>query len=287
MKRIIGCICMLSLAVFSACSAKEPELTAVETAAKYMEEGDYAKAVESYSALILEDSGNADYYVGRANAYAASASDAEAMRAAYADYRKAIELDQLNPAAYTGLAQYFMRQENYGSAVSVLENAVETLSAAGAPEEDIRSLEEKLAGYKEETGFRSGGQVLYSDNLQVSDISYTVVPCEPRESKALEGFIIVGNICFSVRAEGPQDVRFVHGAMVADDVSYFVENDMAAAAEDWKENRRSVTFETVPFYDSGSAPVEEHWEKVQVCLMGFDENYDFAGYAVIEIDISK
>ena len=136
---------VLSLAA-GACSAKAPELTAVETAAKYMEEGNYAMAVESYSALISEDPGNADYYVSRAHAYAASASDAEALRAAYEDYMKAIELDKLDPAAYIGLAQYYMQQENYASAVCVLENAVETLSASDAPEEDIRSLEEQLAG---------------------------------------------------------------------------------------------------------------------------------------------
>ena len=129
--------------------------------------------------------------------------------------------------------------------------------------------------------------MLYSENLQVSDISYTVVPCDPRAHEAMEDFIIVGKIHTSVRVEGPQNVRFVHGAMVSDDVSYFVENDMQAEAGNWKESRRSVTFETVPFCENVSAPVEEHWETVQVCLMGFDENYDFVGYAVIEMDISR
>ncbi len=175
MKKTVLFICAALLVTCSACSAKEPELTAVETAAKYMEEGDYSKAIETYSALISEDSGNAQYYAARAEAYAAYGTGEESVQAAIADYRSALELDDRLTDAYTGLARIYAEIYSGDSAGYVLLEGIEALEAAeGDHEEDIQMLKELMAGYSD---YRIDGvEVVSSENLDLSKLRHRFIP---------------------------------------------------------------------------------------------------------------
>lgn len=82
----------------------EPVVYTLESAAAYMEEGNYALAIESYSALIDSDPDNYSLYIMRAQAYAMQKEYSSAV----SDCTAAIGIDDANTEAYVfrGLLNY-------------------------------------------------------------------------------------------------------------------------------------------------------------------------------------
>ena len=279
MKRIHKAILVLTLITCAACSSKDPVLRTLETAAKYMEEGDYAKAIESYSALISEDSDNAEYYVYRAEAYAASSSDEETLLTAAADYRKAIELDSLQPEYYLGLSDVY-NQIGYSTlAISALYEGIRIVSDAESDETNIQQMEDKLEKLKSEYGYRNA-EVSFSENLSLSDIIYAF---DPTDTYDYELYIGSFQIIFCV--EGPQDAQDVRIAAFKASI-----DDPAKTAAQWSEDMKKEPYDPIPtgdtpYYTDSFFPYTEEdlGRPVQVLLAALDMNKDLVGYVLITV----
>ena len=256
---------------------------ALESARRYMDEGNYEKAIESYSGLISEEPGNPDYYIGRAEAYLASGSEAETRKAAGDDYRSAIALDQRQPDAYIGLAEICIMENNYGRAAAHVSNGITVLSAAGSGyEEGLQALEEKLAVIKEEGGYTENGEVISAENLEISDIWMGSVTESYTESNGETMYN--GHLFFRVSA--PENAAAVFG-YISSGYGFQgldLEEDIRTLVERYKENHPGRMSIGLPFYAGTIFSFSDRWETTQVCVIAVDENYDYAGHALIQVE---
>uniref|UniRef100_A0A7S1TD02 Uncharacterized protein n=1 Tax=Compsopogon caeruleus TaxID=31354 RepID=A0A7S1TD02_9RHOD len=101
---------------------------------RLLQEGDIAGAVDHYSNLLRRDANNTLAYTGRAAAFLLLERPREAER----DYRKAIELLEMNPSpelsdsARTGLAETLIELQRYEEALDVIETIENASSQASA-----------------------------------------------------------------------------------------------------------------------------------------------------------
>ena len=74
---------------------------------QYLEDGDYEQAIVAFTAAIEIDPKQAVVYVGRAQAYIGSGEKEENLSAALTDYESALDLDDMNPDIYLGIADVY------------------------------------------------------------------------------------------------------------------------------------------------------------------------------------
>ena len=278
MKRILKAALALTLITCGACS-KAPELTALETAAKYMEEGEYGKAIESYSALISEDSSNTEYYLGRAAAYAASGTDEEIARAAIADYRSALELNDQLTDAYIGLAGVYADIYNGDSAGYILLEGIEALEAAeGDHEEDIQLLKEQMAEY---TDYHIEGiEVVSAENLHLSKFRH-------RYDQMNDDGGYIGTDYLNFTIDGPENVSriicismsYFDGRKTVDEVvEEMVEYCQQNQWEGYKQFPAELTYHI-------DAEEEDIGRTVDQVIVAVDSNAEYVGHIVVAVNI--
>ncbi|MCR5794441.1 MAG: hypothetical protein K6G61_03685 [Solobacterium sp.] len=253
---------------------EEPVVITLETALKYMENKDYAKAIESFSALISEDSGRAEYYVGRARAYAASGTDTETLSAAAEDFRSALALDDQITEAYTGLADVLFSMDDTAGAMVVLADGIALTSETA----DVQPLQDRLAEIKQDAGMVDGGEILSAENLQMSGLSYYYTPGDTDGVADVKGKI---HLFFLVT--GPENVSDVVVSLFADelppDYISLAENNVCAFDDYAPEEN------TVPFYCVADMHAVEDYsgQTVQVVLVGMDKDGNVVGHALIAV----
>ena len=297
MRRVlISCIALLLITV-SACT-KAPELTALETAAKYMEEGEYGKAIESYSALISEDSNNPEYYIGRAQAYAASGLD-KSLWSAKSDYISALTLNDQDADAYLGLADVYVQMNDYASAEALLLNRIEVLQYSETDadhKEDLQKLNEQLAKISETAGFNSDAELIYAENLDISDIRYCYNPeiTVTKNDIGVDMYVFHGYLYFKVN--GPQEVSSIRGYICSASLQDRVEELKAEEVHDYTESDKELgaVFLTYspPFYAGTSFAgycriADTQWDTNEVFIWAIDENMDYAGCVLIRVSVPE
>ena len=85
----------------------------------------YGQAIDAFTAAIHADPTRAQAYVQRGNAYYLVRLSGEYTNAALNDYNQALSLDPGNAAAWLGLADIDLRNNDFESAVETLETALE------------------------------------------------------------------------------------------------------------------------------------------------------------------
>lgn len=275
--------------------AAEP--VTLETAAAYLKDGEYGKAIESYSALISEDSANAEYYLGRAQAYAASGSD-ENLQSAEADYKKALELDDTMADAYIGLAQVYADLDDSEAALQTLEEGILNITDAnedGEYDDELELLNMKMAEIsstgtegESDNGESAGKPAVTGEgiNLSLSDISYEYVEGDAGANKNASGMMAVH---FNVT--GPANIAQVRIGGFNEQLTD-VEKIAARMTETWKEAESGMPSENipeVPFEMTNSFPVyeDDFGKTLQVLLIGIDANMDMVGYTVVEVAVTR
>ncbi|MCR5794440.1 MAG: hypothetical protein K6G61_03680 [Solobacterium sp.] len=263
---------------------EDPVLLMLETAGKYMDEGNYAKAVETWSQLISEDPGRPDFYIGRAKAYLASGTELEMRKAAGDDYRSALSIDPRQPDAYIGLAEICVMENNYGRAAAHLSNGILMLSSADAGaeyEEGLQALEAELAAIREEGGYTETGTVIAAENLDISEICMGSIRESYTENNG--DTMYEGHLFF--RVDGPQDAAAVFG-FIASGYGFRgtdLEEDIQTLVGRYKENHPGRVSIGLPYYSGTIFTYAGSWETTQVCVIAVDENYDYVGHAIIEV----
>lgn len=262
---------------------EDPKLIAFETASAYLRDGEYAKAIESFSALISEDPSVPEYYIGRAQAYLGTGTEREMRKGAANDYRSAIELDPSQADAYIGLANICVLENNYGRAAAHICNGIAALSEADSDyEERLQALEAELAKIREEGGYVEAGTVVSSENLNISDINMGSIKEKFTENNGETMY--EAHLYF--RVDGPENAAAVFG-YISSGYGFRgldLDEDIQTLVERYKENHPGRYSTGMPFYAGTLFQFSEKWESTQVCVIAVDENYDYVGYAVIELD---
>lgn len=253
---------------------EEAEIITFETAAGYLKEGNYAKAIESFSFLISQDSGRAEYYIGRAEAYVKSGPDEETLNAAKADYEAAIALDDQLTDAYIGLADVMVQMDDIDAAAVILSEGIAKTSETI----DAQPVEDQLAQIMQDAGFVQGGTVTEADGVELSDLHYYY---RAGETNGIAGVTGMMHLYFLVT--GPENVADVRASMYADTLppNYVtIAEEQACGIDDYV-----VTKHTVPFYCTTYFQAVEDFAgmTVQVVLVALDENKNPVGHAVISM----
>ena len=117
---------------------------------QYLEDGDYEQAIVAFTAAIKIDPKQAVVYIGRAQSYIGSGETEENLSAALTDYESALTLDDMNPDIYLGIADVYIRQEDYEKAEEILNRAIEKLGENEAVRNKIQEIESENAKMTEE-----------------------------------------------------------------------------------------------------------------------------------------
>lgn len=177
-KKGIGILLGITLLItVGACARKAPTWQEqYDLGIRYLSEGNYEEAIIAFTAAIEIDPKIALAYVGRGQAYVLSSETEENLVAAQADFEMAIELDDILPDAYLGLADVFTRMNEYNKAVNTLNMGLERtgqnqviadkIAQIKRPIEDIRFLriEERDIEYAEISGMSSDGSIQWTYN---------------------------------------------------------------------------------------------------------------------------
>ena len=299
MKKILTALIIMCMAAGCACqhqpdASGAPDPVTLETAAKYMKEGEYAKAIESYSALISKDSGNAIYYLGRADAYAAIGTD-EDLQSAEADYKKALELDDTMADAYIGLADVYIETDNYEAAAKTAAEGIIKITGVnkdGSLDDELETLNEKMA---EISSLITGDETVNVEtpekqdaagmdgSLSLSDMTYEF---ESGDNGGNEG--AVGIMVLEFTVTGPENAALVRVAGFDEQLEDIPET-AAHMASVWKNDESPKYGDTVPFQWGTGFPVyeDDFGKTLQVLLVGLDVNMDMVGYTVVEVPVSR
>ncbi|MCR5794439.1 MAG: tetratricopeptide repeat protein [Solobacterium sp.] len=301
MKRILNSMLTVFLVtMLSGCACQhKPDASGahvpvtLETAAGYLKDGEYGKAVETYSALIREDPADAACWLGRAQAYAASGTDQKDLEAAEADYRKVLELDNTITDAYTGLADVYVKMEDYESAAAVLTEGIavfEDITGADAAG-GLQMLEDKLADITfEEEKPADEGKTLIAGTVSGTDLSISSLSCAflDGETSGNEGAVGMMEIRFNVEGPVNTDQVRIGGFGLIPDAQQYAEYMTAH----WKEAEKESSSQqprTVPFEETNAFPVREDdfGKTVPVLLVGLDADMDMVGYMVVDIPVAR
>lgn len=125
MKRLV-CMMLAALLLFGCGAAADNWQDQYDLGMRYLNEANYEEAIAAFTEAIRIDPNRAELYVGRAQAYMASGETAENLAAALADYGKAQELGYTDADLWLGLADIYIRQEDYETAWKILEEGLET-----------------------------------------------------------------------------------------------------------------------------------------------------------------
>ena len=87
---------------------------------RYLSEGSYEEAIIAFTVAIEIDSKHPEAYISRGDAYSGLEGTTDTLTAALADYESALELDETLVDAWLGLADVYIRLENYDKAAEVL-----------------------------------------------------------------------------------------------------------------------------------------------------------------------
>ena len=96
-----------------------------ELGTKYLERKMYEEAIEAFSEAIKIEQGNPEVYAARGSAYIHSGETEAHLKAAQADYEKAVSLDGSYARDYLGLADIHIRKKEYDKALEVLNQGLE------------------------------------------------------------------------------------------------------------------------------------------------------------------
>ena len=119
MKRKILCL-LLALALLAGCaSAAERWQEQYDLGMRYLTEGSFDEALAAFTDAIAVDPNRPETYLQRAEAYLALGMVNEAL----ADYETARSLDG-GAAAWAGMVEVYIRQEDYETAQRVLDEAL-------------------------------------------------------------------------------------------------------------------------------------------------------------------
>ncbi|MCR5794438.1 MAG: hypothetical protein K6G61_03670 [Solobacterium sp.] len=304
MKKILGICLLMTMLAGCACQHKPDASGAhapvtLETAAGYLKDGEYGKAIETYSALIREDSSNAIYYLGRAQAYAASGTDTENLQSAEADYRKVLEIDNTMTDAYVGLADVYLKMEDYESATGVLVEGI-TVFTDGTGEkviEDLQKLEDKLENLisdegrpaDENTEALTGKKPAEAGETKNLSISGLTSEFHGEDTGGNEG--AVGMMQLNFMIDGPSDVAAVRIASFGEEL-YDAESIAYDTARIWKEGESHLPPDKimpVPTKCGGAFPVEEKdlGTTMLVLLVGTDADFNVIGYTVAAVPVTR
>lgn len=144
------CIFVFVCLMLTACSQSSPTWQEqYDLGVRYLEEGSYEEAIIAFTAAIEIDPKQAPAYVGRGDAYISSGETEENLTAAQTDYEMAIELDETCVDAWLGLADVYIRQEDYKKAVEVLERARKIINN----QEYLDRIEELMEIYRQKQYF--------------------------------------------------------------------------------------------------------------------------------------
>lgn len=160
MKRVCK-IFIISLLVFlmTACSKSTAEKwqDQYDLGMRYLAEEDYEAAVAAFTTAIEIDPNQALAYIGRGNAYTGNGDSDGNLEAALTDYQKAYSLDETNAEVYLGIADIYMRQNEYLKAINILYESLHRVGEDDRIEKEISDnqknmimeLEEKFSGIGE------------------------------------------------------------------------------------------------------------------------------------------
>lgn len=256
MNRILKAALALILLSCGAC-ARAPELTALETAAKYLEEGEYGKAIESYSALISESSDNR------------------------------LDPDTVT-SAYIGLSETYMKQGDTGSAVKTLVDAILKYSENNDEEmiNNMTDLNQQLDKVIED----KLPYVICQENLEISDIGYVYDPdfTEDTYPDGNKFKIYRGTLyCY---ISGPGNAAGILNPISSTDLISqfsFIQDEIPKSVEWNKNNSSDIVLSAVPYTSETSFDAESTWGTADLCLIAVDENLDYTGFAIIRVKVPE
>ncbi|MCR5794437.1 MAG: tetratricopeptide repeat protein [Solobacterium sp.] len=151
---------------------EEPVVYTLESAAAFMKEGNYPKAIETYSKLIESDPENYSLYIGRAEAYAMQKEYSSAV----SDCTAAIGIDETNTEAYVfrGLLNYIS-----GSAAEGEADIRKASVTAQGTDANVN-----LTAYRQLTDYAEKLAVTVTENTDTEGMTMTVLEM-PDGTKAL------------------------------------------------------------------------------------------------------
>ena len=263
MRKIIA----LCLAVLMAgCSAAPSSQTGgsaalpvtLETAAKYMDDGEYAKAIESYSAMISESAENK--------------TDTEAMA-----------------SAYVGLSEAYVKQDDAEAAAQVLADGIVRLAMIEGEQASRNRtvLKKELAEIAEENeGILP--RVIYQENLEISDISCSIEPGYIESTHPDGQTVKVYSGTVSYRVNGPQDAALiascVNTADWIEEMDLLKERFIPEEVDWYKEQKNDRPLSSVPFDSESRFDIEDTWGSTpDLCLIAVDSDLNYVGFAIIRI----
>lgn len=134
---------LIMILLLTACASKSSSTTwqaQYDLGMQYLEEGDYAAAIVAFTAAIEIDAKETAAYTGRGNAYIFSGETEENLTLALADYETALtlideelesgqkelteEMTEILVQAYLGIADVYIRQGEYDSALEILREGL-------------------------------------------------------------------------------------------------------------------------------------------------------------------
>ena len=130
------------------------------------------------------------------------------------------------------------------------------------------------------------GQVVLSDNLTLTNVSYEYIAGEMENNPGS-----VGELRIKATATGPSNVARVWISSWRDTMPSAADAQESAEyqASIWQESRSSVEAQQLPFeFENGRPVFSSDLGKTQyVILAGIDTNVNLAGYAVVEVKIPE
>ena len=118
-------IAILITVLLSACSKGGRWQKQYDLGMQYLTEGNYEEAIVAFNTAIEIEPNQAMAYVGRGNAYIGSGETAENLALALGDYQQALKLNGKNVDAYLGIADVYIRQGDFDTALAILNDGLE------------------------------------------------------------------------------------------------------------------------------------------------------------------
>ena len=207
----ISTILLSFVLLLSACAKAQPTWQEqYDLGVRYLEEGNYEKAIIAFTAAIEIDPKQAEAYVGRGDAYVGYAQtlteggtpDGDALEAyenAVKDYRTAIRHDKTDASVYQKAAEIYILLEDTDSAIELLEKGLRATE-----DQSLQDFLDELAGVVTASELTEGSDEWQALEMFLScfgwygpyDAQTAVLPDENWSLNALEKLLTVAS-CYS------------------------------------------------------------------------------------------
>lgn len=212
-------VCLWSVFLFAACQKQPTWQEQYDLGMRYLSESNYEEAVLAFTAAIKIDPQRSKGYVGRADAYFQTSDGviAENLRAAEADYKQALTMDETREEAWLGLASIYQKQKDWEQAIEILQQGIQAIGT-----QSLQSRLEQLQQIFELTSYI--GTNIYdfvADHSDLQDMGATS-GIEFRSDEIIIGANYDGEITYvGIEGDGPYTILgFGYGASFQDMIRY-------------------------------------------------------------------